>query len=146
MESFFLHKFSFDRNANEVWIASLDEQDVTQNLEIRRQMCHILNVHHLWASRLVGTPVLSDDWDDLPFYAWEKLNAENFLLIERFLNNESIEKQIAYKTSDGESCEMPASDILYHILQHSTHHRAVINSLLRQQDLQPVEFNYIAEI
>lgn len=144
MKAFLEQLFEFDFKANQKWIDAIEEQDVTSFIPIRRQMCHIINVHHLWVNRLHSSISISEDWDDLPFYSWQKLNEENFRLTMEFIENESLSKMIHYTTSEGEEKDKSASAILYHMLQHATHHRAVINSLLASNSYQPVELNFIA--
>jgi uncharacterized damage-inducible protein DinB len=144
MQSFFISKFEFDFQANNNWIESIEQQDLTDNLEIRKQICHILNVHHLWISRLNGQVSLSNDWDDLPFYSWKQLNQENSAQTQLFVINKDIAGETEYVDSDGNSQRKISSDILYHILQHSVHHRAVVNSLMKKTGAIPVEFNFIA--
>lgn len=143
MQSFFLSKFEFDFQANNAWIDALENADLTDNFEIRRQMCHILNVHHLWVSRLNGEEVISNDWDDLPFYSWKKLNQENCAKTQLFILNKDIAGETEYVTSEGDNSRKESSDILYHILQHSIHHRAQINTLMRNSGAIPVEMNFI---
>lgn len=144
MQGFYLSKFEFDYQANNLWIDTIEQQDLTDNSEIRRQMCHILNVHHLWVSRLNEKNVISDDWDDLPFYAWKKLNQENCAQTQLFVVNKDLGGETDYTDSDGNSQRKSSSDILYHILQHSTHHRAQINALIRKIGAIPAEMNFIA--
>lgn len=144
MQGFFLSKFEFDFQANNHWIDSIEQQNLTDNFEIRRQLCHILNVHHLWISRLNGENVISNDWDDLPFYAWKKLNRENSAQTQLFIINKDIAGETEYTDSEGNLQRKSSGDILYHILQHSTHHRAVINSLIKKFGVIPVEMNFIA--
>lgn len=144
MQAFFLSKFEFDVQSNNAWIDAIDQQDLSGNVEIRRQMCHILNVHHLWVSRLNGETAISHDWDDLPFYSWKKLNHENCVQTQLFIVNKDIAGETAYVDSEGCSQRKASSDILYHILQHSTHHRAWINSLMRKFGAIPAEMNFIA--
>ena len=145
MEAFLLDKFRFDVVANERFIAAIDTADLLLNSEIRAHMCHILNVHHLWINRLLDKPTISEDWDDLPVYAWSKLNQENFQMTEEFIRNENLEGVCNYQTSEGNQMQKGVSSILYHLLQHATHHRAVINMLFRKYNADPVVFNYIEE-
>lgn len=143
MQGFLLSKFEFDYQANELWIDSIEQQDLVDNSEIRRQLCHILNVHHLWVSRLNGQAVISKDWDDLPFYSWKKLNRENSDQTQLFIVNKDIAGETEYVDSECDFQRKSSSDILYHILQHSIHHRAEINVLLRKFGAIPAEMNFI---
>lgn len=144
MQGFFLSKFEFDFQSNNLWIDTIEQQDLTGNTEIRRQLCHILNVHHLWISRLNGETVISNDWDDLPFYAWKKLNRENCAQTQLFIANKDIAGETEYTDSEGNPQRKSSQDILYHILQHSIHHRAYINALMRKFGAVPAEMNFIA--
>lgn len=143
MQGFFISKFEFDYQANDLWIDTIEQQDLTGHKEIRKQFCHILNVHHIWGSRLNGLLPVSGDWDDLPFYSWKQLNQENAAQAQLFIVNKDIAGEVEYTDSEGGLQRKFSSDILYHILQHSTHHRAQINLLLRKFGAIPAEMNYI---
>ncbi|HLU86987.1 MAG TPA: DinB family protein [Taishania sp.] len=143
MQAFFKSKFLFDFQANQVWIETIDKQNLTSDPAIRKLMCHILNVHHVWVSRLNGREAISGDWDDLPYYAWQQLNEENYRQTNEFVEHQPVDKLIHYTTSEGVDSSMRADDILYHILQHNIHHRAQINSLIRKVGATPAVFNFI---
>lgn len=143
MKDFLEQLLEFDYVANQKWIDAIEEQDLTSFSEIRRQMCHIINVNHLWVNRLHEKVAISEDWDDLPFYSWRKLTEENFQLTMDFLENESLDKIVNYTTSEGEDQQKHAKTILYHMVQHATHHRAIINKLLSINQFNPIELNFI---
>lgn len=143
MQAFFNSKFQFDHQANKVWIETIEKQNLMTDPEIRKMMCHILNVHHVWAARLNGAEAISGDWDDLPFYAWQQLNDENYRQINTFIEHQQVDKLIHYITSEGVESSKQADEILYHILQHNIHHRAQINLLIRKVGAIPAVFNFI---
>jgi uncharacterized damage-inducible protein DinB len=50
---------------------------------------------------------------------------------------------IAYKNTRGESFENSVRDILFHINNHSTHHRAQIAARIREAGITPPTSDYI---
>lgn len=142
MNIFFLSKFEFDFYVNKLFIHEIEQQDLIDNPEIRRQLCHILNFHHIWISRLIEKETISEDWDDLPYFSWQKLNEDNFLQNKAFILNEDLNLERDYINSDGEMKGKQVSDILFHILQHSNYHRAQINILIKKFGAIPVSMNF----
>ena len=136
--------FAFDNQSNERFIQAHYEQNHDKLERVRALMCHIMNVHHIWISRVLDRPVESEDWDDLPFHAWSDLNEDNHRLTLFALEQLDVQARVSYVTSEGESMNKSVGEILSHILWHSNYHRAQINLLLRQADLEPLECNLIS--
>lgn len=137
MIPFFLDKFEFDRYANLRWIAAIEKADLTHHAAIRKLLCHILNVHHIWNSRLYGEPADSGPWDDLPSQFWKKCADDNYRSSVRYIEHESLTAVIDFTSLEGEQFSKPDRDILFHILMHNQHHRAQIAQLMRQAGKEP---------
>lgn len=143
MVSFFLDKFEFDLQSNRRWIEAIDEADLTQESAIRRLMCHILNVHHIWNARLHNRQADSSLWDDLPFQHWMDFAEENYRTTCSYIEYDAIGSSIAYTSTEGEQLAKTDGDILYHLLLHSDYHRAQIAQLMRQAGKEPPKLYFI---
>ena len=143
MKEFFKHKFEFDFLTNKIWCESLIGQEDSISDYSKKSMSHIINAHHIWIQRILNLPAESNTWDIFPIDYWIKLSQENYLKTVEFLNNTEPLGQINYQTEQGESCIKDASDILYHILNHSNYHRGQIAKDLRDHGLIVPVYNFI---
>lgn len=143
MKDFFLHQFQYDYRCNQQLIESYYDKGFDISPRIRALICHNLNVHHIWNSRILGATPASFDWDDLPFHSWEKLNDQNRLQTIAILQSFDLKSEVQYTTDTGLVSVKPIYLLLSHILNHSTHHRGQINILLQQNALTPINCNLI---
>ena len=105
---------------------------------------HILNAHHMWNARIM---------DRKPDYAafqihkvkdWGDIHYENQRSsFEITTNAEDFEKRIDYENSEGRLFISNLQDILFHIINHSTHHRGQISMNFRQNSIEPIPFDHI---
>ncbi len=122
----------------------LDQHYDELNDFIKRSYSHILNVHHIWIARLEGKEPESFSFDVLPTNYWSKLANQNYLQTVEYLENIDIKDHMSYHDEEGVVMEKDVIDVLYHILNHSVHHRAQISRELRQLGIEPPAFNFIA--
>lgn len=105
---------------------------------------HILNAHHLWNCRIEGVKPEYGVWDRHGLDHWEEIHEDNQRYTFSVLSNlDNFSKPVSYETTEGKSYTNTVQDILYHIVNHSTHHRAQIAVDLRNQGITPLELDYI---
>jgi len=111
-------------------------------------MSHIINAQQVWLGRLAPEyPATVGIWD---IYATEDLenklvaDNENWTNYLKTAMEEDILKIIPYKNSKGDPFQNRVMDILYHVINHGTHHRGQISLLLRQTGIAPPVTDYIA--
>ena len=105
---------------------------------------HILNAHHIWNSRIIGNMPHYQVWDSHEVSAWEEIHYENQRnSFEIITNAGSLDKRINYENSKGGTYSSNLQDILFHIINHSTHHRAQIAMDFRVNGLEPLTTDYI---
>ncbi|HMQ59821.1 MAG TPA: DinB family protein [Flavilitoribacter sp.] len=126
--------------ANGVFIDALLENGGAEEI---RFMSHILNAHRIWLERINGQQKLFDAWAVRPVHELRDYDAELNRATLEVLDRCDPEAAIAYKNSRGEGFENTVSEILQHVLNHSTHHRAQIAILLRQRGIAPPASDYI---
>ncbi len=143
MCSFWEQEFLIEYQFNELFIEAYYVENHDQVKRIRELICHIINVHHLWISRILGEEPENEDWDDLPFHAWSQLNKENYQQSLLSLKQLDLHQNIKYTTSDGLIMEKTLVQLLSHIIHHGTYHRGQINTLLTQNGLIPIACNRI---
>lgn len=143
MKGFLQQLFDYNFHCNKKIIqqcGSLDQ--VPENCQ--RLFSHVLNAHHIWNHRLLGKPSEFGVWDMLPFEKWEDTHYDNQRTsFEILTNTDDFAKRVEYETSQGRIFSNEIKDILFHIINHSTHHRGQIMAALRASGTAPEPLDYI---
>ncbi len=103
---------------------------------------HTLNAQQIWNSRIVGEKTF-EVWQINSFENLEEINHENFLRSIQIIENLDFEQKIEYQNSKGNKFENSIFEMLFHTINHSTYHRGQINSLLKQNGIEPLLTDYI---
>lgn len=105
---------------------------------------HILNAHHTWNARIQGKPVNFEVWQPQPLKNWGDIHYDNQRnSFEIITNADDFERRIDYENSEGRLFTSTLKDILFHVINHSTHHRGQIAMDMRNNKLEPLVFDYI---
>jgi len=107
---------------------------------------HLLRAQDVWYGRVANT-----DHAELDLWATDPLSTSagrledstrrwQALLDERA---DDLDQPVSYTNSSGTAFETPLRDILLHVVNHGTHHRAQIALLLREADIAPPATDYI---
>ncbi len=105
---------------------------------------HILNAHHIWNARILGKPSDYKAWEKHPIKAWADIHYENQRTsFEIVTNADEFDKRIDYENSEGRLFTNTLQDMLFHIINHSTNHRGQIAVDFRNNELEPLVFDYV---
>jgi len=104
---------------------------------------HSTNSHHIWNARILGkTPKFAlflkhkvSEIDDL-LQLKNELSAEQSSFVD-------LETKISSLESDGENFVKSLKDIIFHICNHSTYHRAQIATELKINNITPPSTDFI---
>lgn len=108
---------------------------------------HLLRSQDLWYGRVQET-----DHTNLDFWVTDSLSAcarrleastERWQEVLKVRAPDDLDQRIAYTNSNGTPYNTPLRDILTHVVNHSTHHRAQIALVLRAADITPPSMDYI---
>ncbi|MGB0176860.1 MAG: DinB family protein [Owenweeksia sp.] len=138
----FLELLEYNFWANDQFILRLKEQDDLPE-SISKQVSHLLSAHRIWLYRVNGRGTLPSVWGDVEINSWEGINIELYNETTDLVKSNSLDQVISYSNSRGEPYENPLREILQHLLNHSTHHRAQIALLMRQNQILPPVSDYI---
>ncbi len=136
MKDFLLRKFEIEHYALQSLIRSLEAQEEDVPEFSIKCICHIINVHHRWNCQLNQTKPESNDWDVFPLHFLERLNRQNFIETNDYLEKQDLGRQFQNESSTIESLTQTATDILFHLLQHAAYHRGQIILNLKSQGLK----------
>lgn len=105
---------------------------------------HILNAHHVWNHRILEKPAEFTVWQEHKLEAWGDIHYENQRTsFEIITNTDDFGKRIDYENSKGRMYANELKDILFHIINHSTHHRGQILADFRKNGIEPETLDYI---
>lgn len=105
---------------------------------------HMLNAHNLWNARITGKKPKYDIWQLHEVSQWADIHYENQRAsFEITSNADDFEKRIDYENSEGRLFTNTLQDLLFHIINHSTHHRGQIATDFRRNELTPQPMDYV---
>ena len=111
--------------------------------EAEKLFSHVLNAQHIWIMRIKGEKPLFDTWtlQDKAFFM--QLHRENTAGLSAICIEGNLEREIDYRNSKGELFVNRISDVLLHVANHSTYHRAQIAHQFRLNAIEPPVTDYI---
>lgn len=125
-------------------LAAVRESD---DEEARRLLAHIAGAERVWLRRIEsGDSSDLEIWPDLTPDACEERieeHVEAFRDLLRPLSEEDLDREIAYRNTEGRAYETPLGEILLQLLLHAAHHRGQIALRLREAGNEPVNTDFI---
>ncbi len=143
MKEHFLRLFEYNSWANLRVIDSLKEAPLDECL---KHFGHIIAAQDIWLCRL-----RNKDWSDIEVWPSpsskeiQALSTQSSSSWQKFISSLSLDdfaECYTYADTQGTQCETVCADAIVHVINHSTHHRAQIALLLRQQGVQPPQTDY----
>lgn len=136
-----LFDYNFFCNKKLIEQCSAMEQVPKESIKL---FSHILNAHHVWNQRILSKPIEYKIWQEHEVSSWGDIHYDNQrTTFEIITNTDDFSKRISYENSEGRTFANDLQDILYHIVNHSTHHRAQILTDFRSSGLVPESLDYI---
>lgn len=148
MKEHFLRLFDYDQLASRLILTALRDQPPTDEPDRKLTlMMHLLQASHNWLLRVKGQSSAQHDlWPKPEWGAMETLLETNAQGWKAFINAEAdFSRPITYQNQTGATHTNVLGDLLAHVINHGTHHRAQIGILLKQAGLQNLPItDYIA--
>jgi uncharacterized damage-inducible protein DinB len=135
-----LKMLNYTAKADAILIAELTAANLP---EASKLFSHVLTAQHAWAKRILNQAPDFGVWEVQNVKDFQSISDHNFKLIEEILQNSSLEKDITYKNVAGDEFTNRVEDILLHVCNHSTYHRAQIATMLRVAGYVPPVTDYI---
>jgi uncharacterized damage-inducible protein DinB len=111
-----------------------------------RWMAHIIGAEYVWLTRLREEPPVLEVWPDLDLDGCaarlEDLAGEWPAYLAS-LGPGDLTDGVGYRNSKGEFWTSTVSDVLTHVVLHSSYHRGQIASALRAAQQEPAYTDYI---
>jgi len=114
-----------------------------------RFFSHLINSQYKWMARIKQNPHAQEmSWWD-PIYSFEKLETEWTLSLEPWLlfirqsSEDELDREVMFTGFDNGKWAATPRDIAIQLNYHSVHHRAQMQTIIRQQGLEPDFLDYI---
>jgi len=142
----FNNMFEYDFWANKRVIEVITKDNVIDT-KSELLFSHILNSQQIWYSRIMGNPKGQTPWDIIPYQSFPEIAQlinEHWKALLKEKDAKSLRNTIEYKNTSGEKFSNTLEEILTHIINHSTYHRAQISAHLKSSGKNPPITDYIA--
>ena len=144
MNSFFKELFDYTHHCNKALIDSFHEHSGNLSEKPIQLLNHILNVHHIWNTRVIATQSQFRIWEINPPERYLDIEKDNFETSYKIIDSFDLNTSIQYTNTKGQPFSNTVRDILFQIINHSTYHRGQIALEFRQNNIEPLVTEYIA--
>ncbi|MFI2744415.1 DinB family protein [Zhouia sp. PK063] len=141
MHDFFLELLDYHDKCNNDLFKAFSENQIPEHSN--KLLNHLIITHHVWNHRMIGEPSNIAIWGEFSLEELRLMNAANMKLTKEILLEKPLTNIIDYKNSKGISYQAFVKDIIFHLLNHFTYHRAQIATNFRENGLVPLVSDYI---
>lgn len=144
MKKYFLKLYSYNYWSNKRVLGAIEKQHVNDP-KILQLMGHVLAAQYLWLHRIKGltTPDVKL-WGE---YTLERLieMAEDVgkKWIEFVEVTDNFDRELTYRNYTNDPYTNNVENIMIHLVNHSSYHRAQVAMLLRQKGFEPINTDFI---
>jgi uncharacterized damage-inducible protein DinB len=144
MKTYFLKLYQYNVWANKKILACLAAQHV-EDEKVLTLMSHTLSALCIWLARI-------EDRSTESFPLWKKYSLDELESMAanigaswlQFIDTHDVfDRELVYNNYVGLPYKNKVENIMIHLVNHSTYHRAQIAILLRQKGFEPVNTDFI---
>ncbi len=147
MKDYLTDTFRFNDTANKKLLSKI--KLLPDKAESIKLFSHLINSQYKWMARVVHEEGYEKmDWWE-PVYELEKLEEEWNKSLDIWIRyieahtDEELSAEVSFKGFDNSQWAATPKDIALQLNYHSIHHRAQIQTLIRQQGIEPDFIDYI---
>lgn len=144
MKKYFLKLYNYNYWSNKRVLDAIQKQRVS-DAKILQLMGHVLAAQYLWLHRIKGLPAPDVKlWGD---YSLERLldMAEDVgkKWIEFVERTDNFDRELTYRNYTNDPYTNNVENIMIHLVNHSSYHRAQVAMLMRQKGYEPINTDFI---
>jgi uncharacterized damage-inducible protein DinB len=150
MKEYLIQTFQFNNFANTKLIEKVGQ--LPDKTECMKLISHLINCMYKWLARANEDPNShAMSWWD-PLYQYEDLQSKWNDSLEKWISflekksDSELKKYVRFIGFDGGNYEARYEDIALQLNYHSIHHRAQMQTIIRQQGLEPDFLDYIGTV
>jgi uncharacterized damage-inducible protein DinB len=144
---YLLDTFQYNSDTNIKLLEKI--RQLPQKEEAIKYFSHLINSQYKWMARIQQDPrAITMSWWD-PVYPLDELEEEWHKSLSPWIeyinlrSEEELSAELSFTGYDGARWAASAKDIALQLNYHSIHHRAQIQTIIRQQGLEPDFVDYI---
>ena len=142
MNEEFKELFEYNYFFNEKIIALISENLQLVSEKTLKLLNHLINAQQIWNARIKNEKEF-EVWQINNWNIILNINDDNYSKTLSNINEISIDYTIEYTNSKGIKFSNKIKDILFHVINHSTYHRAQIATELKFCGIEPINSDYI---
>jgi len=144
MKEYFLKLYRYNAWSNKRVMDTLIRQDVRDE-KILSIMGHIVAAQYLWLHRIKGLPPANVKlWGE---YTLEQLvqmaDEVGRLWLDYVETTDNFNRELTYRNYTNDPYTNNVENIMIHLVNHSSYHRAQVALLLRQKGFEPINTDFI---
>lgn len=144
MKKYFLRLYQYNAWANKRVLGALQRQNI-QDEKVLSLMSHVVAALFLWLHRIKGLPPPDVKlWGN---YTLEQLVQMSEKATQDWIDfvesTDNFDRELTYKNYTGDPYKNNVENIMIHLVNHSSYHRAQIAMLLRQKGFEPINTDFI---
>ncbi len=143
MKSFFKDLFEYTHQCNIHFIETILKNEERVSEKSCYLMSHIFNAQLFWNARIMGIIPEGAVWQTHANKDLMSINDKNYANSLSIIDNTDFDTLIDYTNTKGNAYTNSVRDILFHIINHSSHHRGQVASDLRLTGIEPPISDYI---
>jgi uncharacterized damage-inducible protein DinB len=143
MKDFFKELFEYSHHFNQMILQSFAEQPEKIPERPFKLISHIINAQHVWNCRILRNQQQLGIWDVHSLDALKVVDIANHAASNHIVDQYELNDLLHYTNSKGEPFSNSIRDILFHVVNHSTYHRAQIASDMKQAGMESLITDYI---
>ena len=134
--------------ANESLVNCLEKTGDSLPSTTLHLLSHICNAQLIWLNRIKNTPSSYGVFEDHSLSECREMlySSSDQLLELAAMPTIGLSQLISYTNTQGEAFETTVEDILIHVFNHGTYHRAQVARDLRLNGIAPVNTDYITYV
>jgi uncharacterized damage-inducible protein DinB len=147
LNEYLIETFRFNDSTNRKLLAKI--KMLNNREESIRLFSHLINCQYKWMARITQDPnAKAMSWWD-PVYEFDILEKEWIKSLDLWIKyitpktEEELSAETTFVGFDGEIWAATPKDIALQLNYHSIHHRAQIQTIIRQQGIEPDFVDYI---
>jgi uncharacterized damage-inducible protein DinB len=137
MKPFFKNIFEYHHQVNQKLADQILEHLDRIPEDSQKLFSHVLNAHQIWNSRILLQQPLFKVWDMQIPQQYKQIDLQNYRDTLGILDQADFSTPVTYTNSQGQVFTNTVRDILFHVNNHSTHHKAQLASRFRALDIKP---------
>jgi uncharacterized damage-inducible protein DinB len=147
MKNYLIETFNYNDSTNKNLLSKINL--LNDKEECVKLFSHLINCQYKWMARIMKDPnaKIMSWWD--PIYDYENLYEEWRKSLDLWVSyiasktDEELSTETTFIGFDGGTWAATPKDIALQLNYHSIHHRAQIQTIIRQQGIEPAFVDYI---